>query len=254
MGFMRKLLRLLYQPYKFLVFIPICLLSTCFFVALGVVIVFLFNDRVAHRTTGVWWSRFISYITPIRVKVIGRENVEKGRSYMVIANHQSQYDILVLYGWLGINIKWVMKSELRKVPVFGYAGEKGGNIYVDRSSPEALRSTLEGSRSKITGGTSIIMLPEGTRSRTGELGEFKHGAFVIARELGLPILPVTITGTRDILPPGGWNVFPGTAIMTIHPAIEIAGYGEDRLNELKERARGVILAELLAQGEGKRDA
>ncbi|HOD14588.1 MAG TPA: lysophospholipid acyltransferase family protein [Spirochaetota bacterium] len=254
MGVTRKLLRLLYQPYRLLVLIPMSVLATCFFVALGVVIIFLFNDRVAHRTTGVWWSRFISYITPIRVKVIGRENIRNDRSYMVIANHQSQYDILVLYGWLGINIKWVMKSELRKVPVFGYAGEKGGNIYVDRSSPEALRSTLEGARSKIVGGTSIIMLPEGTRSRTGELGEFKNGAFVIARELNLPILPVTITGTRRILPPGGWDVFPGTAVMTILPPIEIDGYGEDRLNELKVRARGTILAELAAQGEGKRES
>jgi 1-acyl-sn-glycerol-3-phosphate acyltransferase len=254
MSLTRKLLRFLYQPYKFLVLIPLSVLATCFFVALGVLVVFLFNDRVAHRTTGVWWSRFIGYITPIRVRVVGRQNVEKGRSYMVIANHQSQYDILVLYGWLGINIKWVMKSELRRVPVFGYAGEKGGNIYVDRSSPEALKSTLEGSRSRIVGGTSIIMLPEGTRTRTGELGEFKSGAFIIARELGLPILPVTINGTRRILPPGGWNVFPGSVIMTIHPPIEIAGHGEDWLEKLKERARGVILAELHAQGEGKSES
>ena len=171
---------------------------------------------------------------------------------MVIANHQGQYDILVHYGWLGINIKWVMKSELRKVPLFGYAGEKGGNIYIDRSSPEALRRTLDSARSKIVGGTSIIILPEGTR--TGALGEFKNGAFVIARELNLPLLPVTITGTRRILPPGGWNVFPGTAIMTIHPAIETDGYGEDRLDGLKELARGVILAELIARGEGKRES
>jgi 1-acyl-sn-glycerol-3-phosphate acyltransferase len=254
MGFTRKLIRLLYQPYKLLVFIPLSLLATCFFVAMGVVVVFLFNDRVAHRTTGVWWSRFIACITPIRVKVTGRENIVKGRSYVVIANHQSHYDILVLYGWLGINIKWVIKSELRKVPVFGYAGEIGGNIYIDRSSPEALRITLNAARSKIVDGTSIIILPEGTRTLTGELGEFKNGAFVIARELNLPVLPVTITGTRRILPPGGWNVFPGTAIMTIHPAIETAGYGEDQLDRLKERSRGVILAELIARGQGKRES
>ncbi|MCU0848433.1 MAG: 1-acyl-sn-glycerol-3-phosphate acyltransferase [Spirochaetes bacterium] len=188
------------------------------------------------------------------MKVTGRENIVKGRSYVVIANHQSHYDILVLYGWLGINIKWVIKSELRKVPVFGYAGEIGGNIYIDRSSPEALRITLNAARSKIVDGTSIIILPEGTRTLTGELGEFKNGAFVIARELNLPVLPVTITGTRRILPPGGWNVFPGTAIMTIHPAIETAGYGEDQLDRLKERSRGVILAELIARGQGKRES
>jgi 1-acyl-sn-glycerol-3-phosphate acyltransferase len=241
---MRKLLHLLYQPYKYLVFFPLCIVATCFFVALGVLVIFLFNDRVAHRTTGVWWSRFVSYITPIRVKVKGREHVEKHRSYMVVANHQSHYDILVLYGWLGLEIKWVMKKELRSVPVFGYAGEKGGNIYIDRSSPEAMKSALEGARSRIVGGTSIIMLPEGTRSRTGALGEFKMGAFVIARELGLPVLPVTISGTCDIFPPRSWDVFPGTAVMTIHPPIDVSAYDEGSLGELKERARGAILAGL----------
>ncbi len=244
------MLRVLYLPYRYLVFLPLSIISTCLFVALGALFVFLFNDRVAHRTTGVWWSRFVSYLTPIRVRVKGKNNIEKNRSYMVVANHQSHYDILVLYGWLGIEVKWVMKMELRKVPVFGYAGEMGGNIYVDRSSPEALKSTLEGARARIVNGTSIIMLPEGTRSRTGTLGEFKMGAFVIARELGLPILPVTIAGTRRIMPPGGWNMFPGTATVTIHPPIDIAEYGEDRLAELKDRTRGVILAELQARGEG----
>jgi 1-acyl-sn-glycerol-3-phosphate acyltransferase len=248
---LRKFLHLLYQPYKYLVFFPLCIIATCFFVALGVLVIFLFNDRVAHRTTGVWWARFVSYITPIRVKVTGRGNIEKNRSYMVVANHQSHYDILVLYGWLGIEVKWTMKTELRRVPVFGYAGEKGGNIYIDRSSPEALKSTLEGARSRIVNGTSIIMLPEGTRSRTGGLGEFKNGAFVIARELGLPVLPVTISGTRRILPPRSWDVFPGAVSMTIHPAIEVSAYDESTLGELRERTRGVILDGLRAPAEKK---
>ncbi|MBN2158360.1 MAG: 1-acyl-sn-glycerol-3-phosphate acyltransferase [Spirochaetes bacterium] len=246
---LRKIIWILYQPYKFLVFVPLMLIATCFFVALGALFVVLFNDRIAHRTTGVWWARFVSYITPIRVKVVGRENIEKGRSYMVVANHQSHYDILVLYGWLGIEVKWVMKAELRKVPVFGYAGEMGGNIYIDRSSPEALKSTLDAARKKVTGGTSVIMLPEGTRSRTGELGEFKKGAFVIARELGLPVLAVTISGTRRILSPRSWNLFPGTATMVIHPAIDISGYDESTIGDLIKRARGVILDELSARGD-----
>ena len=241
---LRKLLHLLYQPYKYLVFVPLCLIATCFFVALGVLVIFLFDDRVAHRTTGVWWSRFVSYITPIRVTVKGRENIERNRSYMVVANHQSHYDILVLYGWLGIEIKWVMKKELRSVPVFGYAGEKGGNIYIDRSSPEAMKIALEGARSRIVKGTSVIMLPEGTRSRTGELGEFKMGAFVIARELGLPVLPVTISGTRRIFPPRSRDLFPGTARMTIHPPIDVSAYDESSLDGLRERARSAILAGL----------
>ncbi len=108
-----RMLWLLYQPYKWLVFAPLLALSTCFFVGLGVVFIFLFDDRVANRTTGVWWSRFNAYITPIRVEVTGRENIVKGQSYIVCSNHQSSYDIFLLFGWLGIDLKWVIKKELR---------------------------------------------------------------------------------------------------------------------------------------------
>ena len=97
-----------YQIYVWLIVIPLLILSTIFFVFLGVIAVILFGDKVAHRTTGVWWARFNSYITPMRVIVLGRQNIEKGQSYVVVSNHQSSYDIFVLYGWLGIDIKWVM--------------------------------------------------------------------------------------------------------------------------------------------------
>ena len=155
-----RFLYILYQPYKWLFFIPLFLVATCVFVFLGVVVVFLANDRIAHKTTGVWWSRFSLFFTPAPVDVIGREHIDKNQSYMVVANHQSNYDVLVLYAWLGIDIKWVMKMQLRKVPVFGFAGELGGNIYVDRSSPEALKKTLEGAKKKLMNGSSIVMLPE----------------------------------------------------------------------------------------------
>jgi 1-acyl-sn-glycerol-3-phosphate acyltransferase len=115
--------RLLYQPYKWLVFLPLLLLSTCFFVALGVILIILFDDRAANRIAGVWWARFNASITPMRVTVIGRENIARDQSYIVASNHLSSYDIFVLFGWLGIDLKWVIKKELRKYPVFGYATE-----------------------------------------------------------------------------------------------------------------------------------
>ena len=236
----RSFLWLLYQPYKWLVFLPLLLLSTCFFVALGVIFIFLFDDRVANRTTGVWWSRFNAFITPMRVTVIGRENIAREQSYIVASNHQSSYDIFVLFGWLGIDLKWVIKKELRKYPVFGYATEKGGNIIIDRSNPKEAYKSLEKARQKITGGTSIMMLPEGTRSRTGELGEFKKGAFILARELGLPILPVSITGTRDILPPKTLDLFPGRAVMRIHAPIDVSAYGEGDMERLVADVREII--------------
>ncbi|MDI6831982.1 MAG: lysophospholipid acyltransferase family protein [Actinomycetota bacterium] len=240
--FSRRILRLLYQPYKWLVFLPLFVLSTCFFVGLGVVFIFLFDDRVANRTTGVWWARFNAFITPMRVKVIGKENVQKGQSYIVCSNHQSSYDIFVLFGWLGIDLKWVIKKELRAYPVFGYAVEKGGNIVIDRSNPREAYKSLEKARQKIAGGTSIIMLPEGTRSRTGELGEFKKGAFVLARDLDLPILPVSIIGTRKILPPKTLDLFPGRAIMKIHPPVDVNLYANEPLEKLIHDVREIIRA------------
>jgi 1-acyl-sn-glycerol-3-phosphate acyltransferase len=236
-----RLIILIYQPYKWLIFAPLLVLSTIFFVLLGCIVIPFSNDRVASRTAGVWWSRFVGYITPIFVTVTGREHIRENTSYMVVANHQSYYDITVLYGWLGLDIKWVMKQQLRKIPVFGFAGEMGGNIFIDRTSREALERTLEDSRKKIAEGTvSIIMLPEGTRSMTGELGEFKKGPFIIARELDLPILPVSIVGTNRILPAGTFKLFPGRVKMIIHDPVDIRAYKDKETDVLIKDVREII--------------
>jgi 1-acyl-sn-glycerol-3-phosphate acyltransferase len=236
----RGILYFLYQPYKYLIFAPLLVLSTCFFVGLGVIIIFLFDDYAANRTVGVWWSRFNSYITPMRVTVTGKENIVKKQSYIVVSNHQSSYDIFVLFGWLGIDLKWVIKTELRKYPVFGYAAEKGGNIIIDRSKKKEAYRELEKARQKIINGTSIMMLPEGTRSHTGILGEFKKGAFWMARELDLPILPVSIQGTRKILPPKTLDLFPGRAVMRVHEPVDIRQYDEDSQDRLISDVRDII--------------
>jgi 1-acyl-sn-glycerol-3-phosphate acyltransferase len=235
-----KILWLLYQPYKWLVYLPLLALSTCFFVGLGVIIIVLFDDRAANRTTGVWWSRFNGFITPMRVDVVGRENIARDQSYVVVSNHQSLYDIFVLFGWLGIDLKWVIKKELRTFPVFGYAAEKGGNILIDRSNPKEAYESLQRARLKVRDGTSIMVLPEGTRSRTPEMGEFKKGAFWLARHLDVPILPVTIINTRNILPPDTLDLYPGTATMLIHEPVDAGQYGEDDLDRLISDTRGII--------------
>lgn len=236
----RKILRLLYQPYKWLIFLPLFILSTCFFVGLGVIMLILFDDTVANRTTGVWWSRFNSFITPMFVTVVGREHIAKNQSYVVVANHQSNLDIFVLYGWLGVDLKWVIKKELRRVPVFGFAAEKGGNILIDRSNAKEAYDSLQKAKSKIVNGTSIMMLPEGTRSKTGQMGEFKKGAFWLARNLGLPILPVTIINTRNILPPGTLDLFPGRAVMRIHEPVDTGAYDEDSYDRLIADVKNII--------------
>ncbi len=236
----RNIWWLLYQPYKWLVFGPLLVLSTCFFVGLGIIMLIFTNDRVVNRTTLVWWARFLSFVTPMRVTVIGRENATKGQSYVVVSNHQSAYDALLLVGWLKFDVKWVMKNELRKFPVFGWAAEKGGQILIDRSNPEVAYESLENAKGKVAGGVSIMVLAEGTRSRTGHLVEFKKGAFWLAKQLDLPILPVTICNTIHILPPKTLDLFGGRAVMKIHEPIDVSGYDEGSFDRLIGNVKSVI--------------
>ena len=128
-----KIFHTLYQPYKWLIFIPLFVLSTIFFIFLGIVFIFLSGPDAAHRIAGRGWARFNCFITPIKVVGIGRENIVAHQSYVVVANHQSLFDIFLLWGFLGIDTRWVIKKELRKIPLFGLAGKLGGNIYIDRA-------------------------------------------------------------------------------------------------------------------------
>jgi 1-acyl-sn-glycerol-3-phosphate acyltransferase len=235
----RKLLWLLYQPYKWLVFLPLLGISSCFFVAIGFILLMLFDEKTAN-SLGVGWARFNSYITPVRVKVIGRENIKKGQSYVIVSNHQSLFDIIVLFGWLLVDIKWVIKEELKKFPVLSFAANKGGQIWIDRSNPKAAYESLLRAKDKLTGGTSLMVFPEGTRSRSGDLGEFKKGAFRAAVALGLPILPITIINTNKILPPGTLDLFPGRAVMEIHAPVHTSGYDERSLEGLIGEVRAII--------------
>ena len=139
-----------------------------------------------------------------------------------------------------MDIKWVMKTELRKYPVFGYAAEKGGQILIDRSSTRVAYESLERARDKIVGGTSIAVLAEGGRSRTGELLDFKKGAFWLAQNLGLPILPITICDALQILPPDTLDLFPGRAIMKIHEPIDVGGYDDGSIERLISDVKSVI--------------
>ncbi len=235
-----KVLRLLYQPYKWLIFLPLFVLSTVFFITVGIFIILLSGPDTANRIAGRGWARFNCFMTPIRVNVIGRENVQARQSYVVVANHQSSFDIFVLWGFLGIDTRWVMKKELRKIPLFGLAGKLGGNIYIDRSDKKGAYESLKEARKILVNGVSVIMLPEGTRSRAGKLGEFKKGAFVMSMDLGMPLLPVSIVDTRHILPPKTLNLFPGRAVLVIHEPVKSEGYDEGNMDELIAKVRAVI--------------
>ena len=241
---MKRVLHLLYFPYTWLVVVPSMVLATIVFGFLAVALSFLVSGRTVNRFSGVPWARFAAFLTPMLVTVTGMENLEPGQSYVIVCNHQSQYDIFVLYGWLGVDFRWVMKKELRKAPVLGVACERAGHIFIDRSNRRAAVRSLEEAKRKITGGTSVVFFPEGTRSLSGELLDFKRGAFRIAIDLGLPILPVTIRGTRTILSPNTLRLFPGRAHLVIHEPVSTDDKDDDSIRDLIDHVRDRVASAL----------
>ncbi len=233
----------IYQIYKYLIFYPLLGMATAVCGTLAAILAVLVGARVGSYM-GVLWARFNSFITPMLVEVSGREHIDKNQSYIIVSNHQSQYDIFLIYGWLPIDFKWIMKIELRKVPFLGYACYKLGHIYVDRSNSHAALESINAAKKRIKGGTSIMFFPEGTRSHDGKLRKFKKGAFKLALDMRLPILPVTINNTRKILPNNSTALFPGRVEMIIHEAIDINGYNDKNLQELMVRVIEAIEKDL----------
>ncbi len=146
------------------------------------------------------WAAAILKIFFIRVTVVGRENVGKDESCVFVSNHQGAFDIFLIYGHLGHNFKWMMKAALKKMPFVGFACDAAHHIFVDRSTPASIEATIDKAHKTLRGGMSLVVFPEGTRSRTGRMGNFKRGAFLLADELQLPVVPMTINGSFDILP------------------------------------------------------
>lgn len=245
---MSPLGRAAYRLYAVLVMAPVIAISTFVFGTATILLTFVLPPRVVSRLCGRTWARLNAFFTPMKVRVVGAENLDPTRSYVIVSNHQSHYDVFVLYGWLETDFRWVMKAELRKVPFLGGGCARLGHVFIDRSNHQAALASLAAARAIITGGTSILFFPEGTRSRDGSLGSFKKGAFRMALDLGLPILPLTVDGTRSILPAESLDLRPGRATLTLHPAIETGGLDPDDVTGLIERVRRVIAASLAPAG------
>ena len=236
----KQLAFLLYQPYKLLIFLPVLIFSTNLIGGLVVIFMALGLNALA-RSLPVLWARINALASLSRVRVHGREHVDPTQSYVIVANHRSHFDILAVYGWLGIDFRWVMKHELRKVPALGIACEKLGHVFVNRSNPEKARASIEAAKSEIRDGTSIFFFPEGTRSDRRQMLPFKRGAFKLAKELDLPILPVTINGSGKILPTKTLNLMPGMVDIIIHAPIDCGSLDEQELAQLaRDRIETVL--------------
>jgi len=237
---MKSILFWLYQIYAWLVFLPLVAVLTLVFSTLTVLAAWIVNPHFASRVFAVTWARICSFLTPMRVTVEGGEHAHRNRSYVVACNHQSMFDILVIYGWLKLDLKWVMKAELRKMPAIGIGCEKAGHIFVERRNPKQAAQAITEALAKLGEGIGILFFPEGTRSPDGRLLPFKKGAFRTAIDQQLPLLPVTVIGTRDILPARTLRLFPGNARMVIHPPLETVGKTVDDVDALMQQTREAI--------------
>jgi 1-acyl-sn-glycerol-3-phosphate acyltransferase len=187
------------------------------------------GERFFSYYPGMTWSRLACILTLCPVKVAGRKHIQKGKSYVFVANHQSAYDIFLIYGYLGAPIKWMMKKGLAKIPFVGHACRKAGFIFVDNSSAKAAQKSIAEAEIKIRKtGSSLVVFPEGGRTHDGHLQRFKRGAYQIASELHLPIIPITVNGSYKVMRMNSFNILPHKMEMIIHEAIEPAPENADK--------------------------
>jgi 1-acyl-sn-glycerol-3-phosphate acyltransferase len=194
-------MKVLYILYQYLIGFPLIVLSTLF-TAVFTIVCFPWKNGKAPRAVQVFWSRSVIRLLLLPIKVTGRENVDPKQSYVFVANHQSFLDVFAVYGWLPNNFKWLMKKEIRRVPFVGTACAVAGHIFVDRSNPRAALQSMEKVKKELVDGISTVIFPEGTRTKTGEIGRFKQGAFKIAMDMELPVVPITLNGFYKAMPSG----------------------------------------------------
>lgn len=190
------------------------------------------------------WAHVMLLASFTRIAIEGKDKIQKGVSYVIISNHQSHYDILAIVTSLGIQFRWIIKRELLRVPLFGYALYAARNIFIDRRNPESAKASIRKGLDRLPRGASVMFFAEGTRSADGRLGEFKKGGFAVALENSFPILPVTVNGSRNVLPKGSFDVHPGRIRVTVSDPIETAGYNHDTMGDLMLKTRQAVSAKL----------
>lgn len=222
----KLLMKILFRVYQWLVAAPIILVLT-----IVIALLTIFGSFVNSNWWGFYppkfWARCWCWLFFVKVEVVNSELIDKKQSYVFIANHQGVFDIFSVYGYLTHNFKWMMRKGLNNIPLIGLACNAAGHIMVDNSTPTAIKKTMDVAKKKLSNGMSLFIFPEGRRTYTGKMGSFKHGAFKLALDFNLPIVPITISGSYDVMPRTTFNIKPGKITITLHEPIYPTECGHD---------------------------
>jgi 1-acyl-sn-glycerol-3-phosphate acyltransferase len=188
------------------------------------------------------WAYTMLAVSFVRTEIKNKNKILKGTPYIIISNHQSHYDIITLVTTLGIQFRWIIKKEILKLPIFGYALYASRNIFIDRSNTARAIESINKGIDRLPKGVSVMVFAEGTRSPDGQIHEFKKGGFVTAVRRKIPILPVTVNGSRRVMRKGSFTFKPGKIQIVIGDPINTSGYTTDTVQELIDKTRQAIIA------------
>jgi 1-acyl-sn-glycerol-3-phosphate acyltransferase len=195
------------------------------------------SGDVGHRCARAW-AWLILRTTGVRVTVRGAEGLDPGRSYVFASNHQSIYDIPIVFTSIPVQLRIVAKASLGRFPFLGWHLQRTGHLLIDRKNPGA--GVVKKMARLVGGARSLIVFPEGTRSVDGSVARFKGGMFLVAIDAGLPVVPVSIAGSRHVMLKGRLMTCPGDVTITIHEPIPTTGVGREGARELAERVRAIV--------------
>lgn len=238
---MKKALYLLYEIF---IFLPIFIPATILTAIITIVGCLIGDSNFWGYYPAKYWSKLTCRLALCRIKVVKKGNLDPNQSYVFTPNHQGVFDIFLIYGYLGQNIKWVQKKELRKIPFVGKACEIAGHVYVDQSNLRSMKDTIVQAEAQLKKGVSMTIFPEGSRTSDGKMGRFKRGAFIIASEMNLPIVPVTVNGPFDLMKIHTYLINPGKLELIIHEPIPTKDLAEEAIPDLIAQTRESVYSGL----------
>jgi 1-acyl-sn-glycerol-3-phosphate acyltransferase len=198
------------------------------------------GENKAHKVAHIW-AKLLLILSNTRVKVIGEENILTKKPQIFMANHQSDFDILIVLAHIPVQFRWIVKKELFHIPIFGAAMRNAGYIEIDRQNHERAMISLDEAARKIGEGKSVMSFPEGTRSRDGSIKPFKQGMFHLAIKSGVPIVPISIIGTHYIMSRRSLMIKPGKVTLVVGKPIDVRAYTIENRQKLIEMVRNVII-------------